>query len=610
MPSFARARSLALALPLVVVLVAFASSCAWEYRMRRPAGANDSATLCVTAPSGRPVVALVVDQMGAWIARERWPLLPADGGFARLLREGTYATNLRYAHAVTDTAPGHSALYTGATPRESGIVLNETLAPAGGKFSILRDTNDHLVGAAGAIEGSAGASLAPLSVGTVADALRGAHPDALVVSLSIKDRGALFGGGRNPTASLWLDLKSGGFVCSSSTCGALPAWAAAVGSPPALARLTPGVWEPLDRAWVTRHAATPDAQDGEGDAAGLGVTFPHRLAGTSPLVRALRTTPTADDVLFDLALSALDAEWKPGRPTLLALSLSANDYVGHTFGPDSWEAWDELERLDASLGRFLHALDARFGPAGYDVLLTADHGVTTMPEAASLPGARPWCAAGSPPDRWGRACGDVTRILPSELLPILARAAHDALGDGGWIAGINDPYVFLTPEARALPATKRMALNESLMQALVAQPGIARVFDVAALSRPCPPDEDESIDALVCRSTSTLSGDLYVVTRPGSFFDPDVVVGKGSSHGTPYLYDRAVPLVVRAPGQVAAGVVHEEPLGFRTFAATLSALLGVEPPPAARRARTLLAAAAASTVDCGGDSRPPVVSPR
>src|SRR3982751_4819725 len=66
--------------------------------------------------------AIVVDQMGAWMADERWNALPSDGGFARLLREGTYVRELRFAHANTETAPGHAALYTGAAPRVSGIV--------------------------------------------------------------------------------------------------------------------------------------------------------------------------------------------------------------------------------------------------------------------------------------------------------------------------------------------------------------------------------------------------------------------------------------------------------------------------------------------------------
>ena len=57
--------------------------------------------------------------------------------------------------------------------------------------------------------------------------------------------------------------------------------------------------------------------------------------------------------------------------------------------------------------------------------------------------------------------------------------------------------------------------------------------------------------------------------------------GAGTSHGSPYLYDRAVPLLVRAPGRVKAGVVRTRPVAFMAFARTAAALLDIPPPAAA-----------------------------
>src|SRR5947199_298361 len=99
------------------------SSCAHE-SARSPARTPDAREQPRAERPPRVVVTLVVDQLAAWIAAQRWPLLPPEGGFARLRREGTYAKEMRYAHAATDTAPGHAALYTGNTPRGSGIFGN------------------------------------------------------------------------------------------------------------------------------------------------------------------------------------------------------------------------------------------------------------------------------------------------------------------------------------------------------------------------------------------------------------------------------------------------------------------------------------------------------
>ena len=108
-----------------------------------------SASSIPSAAAAKPhapfAVAIVVDQLSAWVAASRWPELPKDGGFARLIREGTWVKNMRYPYAVTDTAPGHAALHTGKVPAESGIVGNELPDDAGGRFTILRDDTTRAV---------------------------------------------------------------------------------------------------------------------------------------------------------------------------------------------------------------------------------------------------------------------------------------------------------------------------------------------------------------------------------------------------------------------------------------------------------------------------------
>jgi hypothetical protein len=529
------------------------------------------------------VVSIVVDQLAAWIAAERWPTLPADGGFARLRREGTYVTEMRYAHAATDTAPGHAALYTGAPPRQSGIFGNEVIDDeTGERVSILRDES-RLVGADGRAA-RRGSGPSRFALETVADRLRHAHADAVIVSLSLKDRGAIAGGGRRPTASLWFDKESDRFVTSTAFSASIPKWAAPLVSP-APFRKEP--WSPLDEPWLRAHAATPDAQSGEGDLGGMGTTFPHAVATSAKPSNAFRATPFADDALFALALAAIDGENVRQHPTLIALSLSANDYIGHTFGPDSWEAWDELRRLDASLARFFAALDVRLGVNGWAAILSADHGVTTMPEATLVATTRPWCAEPAR-DRWERACGTVGRILPDDLGRELSRAADDALGKGAWVSGVADPYVFFGKEAAALDASRRAKLVAALSRTILAHAEVDRVIDTRTLPATCPPESDASIDALVCRAYAPGAGDLYVLPKRGSFFDPSVVIGKGTSHGSPYIFDRTVPLLARAPGRVGDGVLIDTPVSFRAFARTLASLLDVPPPPGAEGAPNLV----------------------
>jgi arylsulfatase A-like enzyme len=544
------------------------------------------------------VVAIVVDQLSAWVAASRWPELPKDGGFARLRREGTWVKNMRYPYAVTDTAPGHASLQTGKVPAESGIVGNDLPDGAGGRASILRDEATHAVAANG-IHAAIGSSAAKLRVDTVADRLRAAHPDAFVVSISVKDRGAILPGGKHPTHALWFDAALDSFVTSTAFAKTYPRWAVGVGDTPAVVTARKLPWELSDPAWVAAHAAGPDAQPGEGDLDGMGTTFPH-VARTAA---AFRTTPASDAMILDLARAAMDAEYNPAKPTLLLLSMSASDLTGHVFGPDSWEAWDHLRKLDARLAQLLDELEQRLGN-DVPVLLAADHGNLSMPEISP---ARAGVSCPTPggaaprPDPWGRPCTTGVRIEPTALQSELIAAAKRALGEGAWISGIADPYLFLTPAARALPADRRALLDKAVRATLDKHSdGIAEVLDARLLAERCPsvlasakgvPDRarvGEDVLTLVCRSWAPLggAGDFYIVPRLGSIFDGEVVAGKGASHGSPNLYDRTVSMLVRAPGAIDAGAVVDAPVDFSVFAALEAALVGLD----ARAPRDILAA--------------------
>jgi len=534
------------------------------------------------APAGPPVaagyrvvVAIVVDQLAAWVMAERAQELPANGGFARLTREGLYAREMEFQHAVTETAPGHAALFTGRVPRESGIYSNEILRPGESEtVSILRDRATRLVAVDGEFAKGEGSSLAALhaDVATVADLWRAVHPEGLVFSFSLKDRGALFGGGRHPDLVLWLDTKSGRMVSSTAFAQAAPAWAAQAGGGPAVAKLlqTPWTLEGDERAWVARHAYPDDDHAGESTHV-LGNRFPHAIGSAA----ALRATPSGDDLVLDVARAAVQDAAKSSRPVFLALSLSSNDYIGHLFGPQSWEAWDELLRLDRSLARFFAFLDDAVGANAYAVVLTGDHGINPLPEVTLR--ERDWCAS---PDPWQRPCSPTRRVRAvakedsatsgQTVRDVLDRALTDQFGrPKPWVAGAAGPFVYLA-EASLAPADW-MRLVRVAQDVLGQRFGARGVLDLRQFARSCSPD---GADALLCRSIPVdIAADLFVQLGQDDFFDADLDPGLGTNHGSPRRFDRSVPLYLRAPGRVPAGTLVVEPLRFDAFTRTLASLL-------------------------------------
>src|SRR6185295_15857905 len=202
-------------------------------------------------------------------------------------------------------------------------------------------------------------------------------------------------------------------------------------------------------------------------------------------------------------------------PALLALSLSPHDYVLHLFGPHSWEAWDELLRLDRALGVFLGELDRLFGRDGYAVMLTGDHGSNALPELAA-PVRAAWCRSGAgTPDRWQRPCKPGRRLLPADVVRTAEAAAEGLFGGAGagpFIAGLADPLLFFSRRARALPPADRQRLVSAVTAAMRERFDVADVVDVRAAPATCPPPADDSRAANVCRSIRPDGpGDLYLV---------------------------------------------------------------------------------------------------
>ena len=69
---------------------------------------------------------IVIDQF-RYDYLTRFSELYGLGGFKRLLRSGASWENANYDYLATKTAPGHSAIGTGAPPAATGMVGNEWL---------------------------------------------------------------------------------------------------------------------------------------------------------------------------------------------------------------------------------------------------------------------------------------------------------------------------------------------------------------------------------------------------------------------------------------------------------------------------------------------------
>src|SRR5271170_1242709 len=320
-----------------------------------------------SAYNGRPklVVVIVIDQFrGDYLERYRDQF--GDAGFRFLLDHGAYFPNCNYNYANTRTAPGHASLFTGAYSNGHGIAANEWWDQKKKKMvTSVEDDDTKLVGIAG---DKTGASPHNLLADTIGDELKLAtQGKSRVFGISLKDRAAVLPAGFAGDAAYWIDAKSGAWITSTYYRNELPKWVQDFDSSNRAAKYWDRDWRDAQGA-VLRSTAHRKAKDGSD--AGFYDVIGH--------------TAFANEYEFEFAKELVVYENIGRGPAtdLLTISLSANDILGHEVGPDSPEMQTMALDLDRELADFFNFLGHQIGLANVWIALSADHGVSALPDAA------------------------------------------------------------------------------------------------------------------------------------------------------------------------------------------------------------------------------------
>ncbi|HEX2217904.1 MAG TPA: alkaline phosphatase family protein [Gemmatimonadales bacterium] len=521
----------------------------------RPAAAQAPAASGAGA-GPRLVVAIAVDQLRADYMDRFRPFF-GRGGFNLFLQRGAHLASARYEHATTSTCPGHAVMLTGSYGAVNGIIGNDWYDVAAGReVYCAADTTVRLIGAD--LEGRSPRNLEGATVGDLLKMSTGGR--SRVLTVSAKDRSAIMLGGHLADAAYWMEDTL--FVTSTYYRSELPKWAHEFNGSGKITAYFGKQWE---RLLPTVHYAMvgPDDVVGEAEEDGLQRTFPHAMgAGSSPgedFVEAFDVSPFGNDVLADFAMRAIVEEGL-GRDTvtdLLGISFSANDRVGHAYGPDSHEVMDVTVRLDRTLARLFAFLDRRVGLGNVVLVLTADHGVAPLPEvfATLHPGA------------------SARRFDPAVVDTAVNAALQARYGPApapGWVIHHDQPQLYLN--LAALRA-KRVSIEEAervAQAAVLAIPGVHEALTATelAIARGAGSRSGEVLSFHPARS-----GNIYYQMAPYIVADDDPT---GTGHGTPWAYDQQVPVLFFGRGIVPG--VRRTPAAVADIAPTLSALLGLVAP--------------------------------
>lgn len=513
------------------------------------------------AEKPRLVLLITVDQLrGDMPQRHRQRF--GEGGLRYLMERGLNYTDANYGHATTFTAVGHATLATGGNPPEHGLASNDWADPATGeRVYCVEDDRHQLLGAK--TKPHAGTSPRNLTASTFGDELVMATGGrSRVFSVSTKDRGAILPGGHLGKA-FWYNTGNGRYLSSTYYFDELPAWVNRWNEKSVADRYRGQSWG-LYRPRKEYIFGDADDRPEEEDKDGLGRTFPHALDTADPkkFYKRLRYTPMSDEVLVDFAKTLLREErlGKGSSPDVLAISLSATDFIGHVFGPNSLEYEDNLLRLDRRVADLLAAVDKQVGLKHTLVILSGDHGSAPIPEYQQ---------------KLGFHAG---RLDPAAFMKAANRAVKKRFNIGAdLVTEMWNPSVYLD-----LAAINRLGLDVYEVEKTVAE-ALLRIDGIdAAIPRTELLDSRNSDQPTVARLRRAFhpkrSGNVMIVQ--GTYWFLNANPSKyAATHGSPHNYDTHVPLLIAGPGITPATITR--PVAPESIAATITATLGVQTPSGA-----------------------------
>jgi arylsulfatase A-like enzyme len=506
--------------------------------------------------AGHPklIVIVVIDQFrGDYLQRDRSEF--KGRGFKLFMDEGAWFTDCYFDYANTKTAPGHATIGTGAYTDGHGINANDywdTSRSYTHKVSAVEDERYQLVGLPTDNQSGGsriGTSPRNLRATTLGDELRLATQGrARVYGVSIKDRAAILPAGQAANGAFWVDGSSGQFITSSYYMEHLPEWAR--------------TFNASDRkAVIAREAGVKDISKSFGQVLG---------------------TPAANRYELDFAKALITGEklGQNGVTDLLVVSLSPNDIQGHQFGPDSKSEEQMILGLDKDLDGFNSWLDQTVGLKNVWLALTADHGVAPLPgEAAKLgihSAVLDMNALYAKLDEGLNARFSPGKqaeyLMPDSDMPyiILDRRVFEKLGVDEKTA--EDYLATLLPEDVASQAPQ----PEQAGQRIPSAPQVSGVYTRLEMAHGQLPLSE--MGRMLGHSYAD-HGTWNAMLVLDAYQEPGTGAFSGTTHYTPWSYDRHVPLAFFGTPFIP-GEYHER-VAPVDLAVTLASLAGVNQPSAA-----------------------------
>lgn len=513
-------------------------------------------------PPDKPklVVGIIVEQL-RYDQLEKFRNRFGESGIRRLLNEGTYFQNASFEYMLTQSAPGHATIATGAEPSFHGITSDNWYLPL--RNELIYCTGDISVNPAGGSYEYGLHSPVNLQASTFADELRMAtNKEAKVFAVGMKEHASIFSAGHAANAAYWFDNTTGTWMSSSWYLDSLPIWVNDFNAMRFSDAFLDDTWRLL-KSPDQYYDCVPDPNNFETGFGGQNY-FPYdlrklrsRSGNAKNDYSLLRETPFGSTYTTRFALKLIEEEGlgKDDVTDYLSICYTATDYIGHRFGPSSVEMGDAILRLDKDIEELLKFLTDSIGKRNILIYFTSSHGVSELPAVLQ---------SNRIPSGYFRQ---------NQALQLLRSYLNAVYGEGDWVKGYSERQIFLN---RTLIEDARISLEDvqkKVARFMVQFSGVASAYPFYAFE--ANDFGNGNLRRIINNFSPLRSGDVIITLSPGWVEREGDMV---TNHNSPYEYDSHVPLIWY--GWTVNRLTVTRKVNMTDVAATLSSLCRVPVPNA------------------------------
>ena len=503
--------------------------------------------------SPKLVVLISIDGLGANLLNRYDSIF--QGGFLRLKNQGMRFDNAVVDHAITVSHAGHVTLSTGNNPSKHGLVDAAFYVPIGNTrvlVDAVDDSSEIILGESNSL----GVSPKKILTSGLGEWIEEADKNSRSLFIGSGFSSSLLYSSTTPGDVYWYSRSSGKYVTSTYYKKEYPDWVNEFNNK------TLPEFQESSKKWTCivplsdRNLARRDRSEYEAD--GVYINFPHlyeeELAEEIPtnknaIFKWFGWTPISDAATLSFARIGIKMRLLGQRKSIdyLLIVLSQIDSACHYYGPNSLEVMDAILRLDDELGKFFAYLDDTIGPDNYVLSLSADHGFPVIPEYQHESGM------------------EGKRITETEIEKLLDET-ESSIGESSVfskavahkVVKLSKKYDFV---ADAYSPTQLLSTKHTEDEFLQLYRNSYR---------------EDRIPRLPFFSLNTFESALgkagvMLRLKKGSMINLGPV-----SHGSPYIYDRHVPLYFFGAGVKPGNSL--QPVSTKDVAPTLADLAGIKFP--------------------------------